>query len=130
MQLGLATNCLAGEGGRVVVVMQAITLSETSDRDSSCLGLICSRQTALPTECVAYLTHIEINLIKNGAVTCRCSGNKIEVGGGRFVAFWAAVPHQTMSVTSDAEYFVMNIPFKKQYGCARANTETVTATSS
>jgi AraC family transcriptional regulator, melibiose operon regulatory protein len=72
--------------------------------------LTCKRQTALPPKCGSYHTHIEINLIQRGAATYLSGGNRIRVGPGRLVAFWAAIPHQIVEATGDAQYFAMTIP--------------------
>jgi AraC family transcriptional regulator, melibiose operon regulatory protein len=90
--------------------MIAATSLQTAELDSASSGLTCSRQTALPTKCATFHTHVEINLIKKGSVTYLYGGSEIRAGAGRLVTFWAAIPHQIVGATADAEYYVMTIP--------------------
>ena len=61
-------------------------------------------------EYVTHHAHIELNLIKSGSVTYLYGGVETQVGAGRLVAFWSAIPHQIIEATKDAEYFAMTIP--------------------
>lgn len=70
----------------------------------------CNRRTSQPTEYVNHHAYIELNLIKRGSVTYLYGGIETQVGAGRLVAFWSAIPHQIIEATSDAEYFAMTIP--------------------
>lgn len=70
----------------------------------------CDRRTSQPVECVTHHAHVELNLIKHGSVTYLYGGLETQVGAGRLVAFWSAIPHQIVEATRDAEYFAMTIP--------------------
>ena len=70
----------------------------------------CRRRTSESAEHVTHHAHIELNLIKHGSVTYLYGGVETQVGAGRLVAFWSAIPHQIIEATSDAEYFAMTIP--------------------
>jgi AraC family transcriptional regulator, melibiose operon regulatory protein len=90
--------------------MKVATISQTAELDSANLGLTCRRQTVLPTKCATYHTRVEINLIKQGSVSYLYGGNEMRADAGRLLTFWAAIPHQIVGVTPDAEYYVMTIP--------------------
>ena len=70
----------------------------------------CSRRTSDLVENVTHCAHIELNLIKSGSVTYLYGGVETQVGAGRLVAFWSAIPHQIIEATKEAEYFAMTIP--------------------
>jgi AraC family transcriptional regulator, melibiose operon regulatory protein len=72
--------------------------------------LTCNRRTIQPAGCVTHHAHIELNLIRNGSVTYLCGGDEIQVGVGRLVAFWSAIPHQIVEATGNAEYYAMTVP--------------------
>jgi len=90
--------------------MKPMLLPETSDLDVASDLLTCCRHTALPVKSVTYHTHVEINLIKRGSVTYLYGGSEIQVGSGRLVTFWSAIPHQIVGATEDAQYYAMTIP--------------------
>jgi AraC-like DNA-binding protein len=53
---------------------------------------------------------IELNLLKEGSLTYLIGGNAITIPAGRLAVFWAAIPHQIISSTGKAEYYVATIP--------------------
>lgn len=73
-------------------------------------GLSCNCRVVQPTSCMARQAHIELNLIKSGLVTYLYGGNRIQVGAGRLVAFWSAIPHQIVGGSSNAEFYAMTLP--------------------
>jgi AraC-like DNA-binding protein len=101
----------------------------TEATELACFNTVrsCSQHTSQPAECVAHQAHIELNLIKSGSVTYLDGGIETQVGAGRLVAFWAAIPHQVTEATSDAEYFAMTIPLTwfLQYRLPEAFTQRV-----
>jgi AraC family transcriptional regulator, melibiose operon regulatory protein len=90
--------------------MKSLGASEASELACFNTVLSCDRRTSQPGECVVHQAHIELNLIKNGSVTYLYGGVETQVGAGRLVAFWSAIPHQIIEATRDAEYFAMTIP--------------------
>ena len=88
------------------------TLSAPESSELVCVTAIptCNRRTSEPAEYVTHHAHVELNLIKNGSVTYLYGGIETQVGAGRLVAFWSAIPHQIIEATKDAEYFAMTIP--------------------
>lgn len=54
--------------------------------------------------------HIEINLLLDGSMTYLFNGRQEHVEAGRLVLFWAAIPHQTISVTPDAPLICIYLP--------------------
>ncbi len=53
---------------------------------------------------------IEINLLERGSLTYLLGGRKVTVGGGRMAVFWAAIPHQIISVEDESSYYVATVP--------------------
>jgi AraC family transcriptional regulator, melibiose operon regulatory protein len=90
--------------------MKALSVPEASE--PACVTTIpsCNRRTSQPAGYVTHHAHIELNLIKNGSVTYLYGAVKTQVGAGRLVGFWSAIPHQIIEATWDAEYFAMTIP--------------------
>ncbi|MBM7321983.1 helix-turn-helix domain-containing protein [Agrobacterium sp. S2] len=54
--------------------------------------------------------HIEINILLAGSMTYLFNGRQEHVEAGRVVLFWAAIPHQTISVTPDAPLTCVYLP--------------------
>lgn len=90
--------------------MKSLGMPEASELACFNTVLSCDRRTSQPVECVTHHAHIELNLIKSGSVTYLYGGVETQVGAGRLVAFWSAIPHQIIEATRDAEYFAMTIP--------------------
>jgi len=53
---------------------------------------------------------VELNLLTSGSLTYLLGGNKVTISSGRLAVFWAAIPHQIVTTTDEAEYFVATIP--------------------
>ncbi|HMP83543.1 MAG TPA: helix-turn-helix domain-containing protein [Verrucomicrobiota bacterium] len=51
-----------------------------------------------------------MNLLKQGSLTYLLGGNKVTIPAGRLAVFWAAIPHQIISSSGKAEYYVATIP--------------------
>ncbi|MDM9624936.1 helix-turn-helix domain-containing protein [Rhizobium sp. S152] len=54
--------------------------------------------------------HIEINLLLEGSMTYLFNGRQEYVEAGRLVLFWAAIPHQTISVTPESPLVCIYLP--------------------
>lgn len=54
--------------------------------------------------------HVEINLLLDGSMTYLFNGRQENVESGRLVMFWAAIPHQTISVTPDTPLICIYLP--------------------
>jgi AraC family transcriptional regulator, melibiose operon regulatory protein len=54
---------------------------------------------------------IEINLLMSGSITYLMGGRRLRVEAGRLFVFWAAIPHQVVSLNTDTPYYVATIPF-------------------
>lgn len=54
--------------------------------------------------------HVEVNLLLDGRMTYLFNGRQQQVEAGRMVLFWAAIPHQTIAVTSDAPLVCIYLP--------------------
>lgn len=104
--------------------MKVVSAPEASEL--ACITTIpsCSRRNSRPAECVTHHAHIELNLVTNGSVTYLCGGTETQVGAGRLVAFWSAIPHQVVEVTPDVEYFVMTVPLERFLQCRLPETFT------
>jgi AraC family transcriptional regulator, melibiose operon regulatory protein len=90
--------------------MKVTPIPRGAELDSASIELTCSRQIAPPTQCAKYHSHIEINLIRKGSVTYCHGGTEVRATAGRLVTFWAAIPHQIVGATADAEYYGMTLP--------------------
>lgn len=53
---------------------------------------------------------IELNLLTRGSLTYLLGGKTVTIPAGRLAVFWAAIPHQIIATTDNAEYFVATIP--------------------
>jgi AraC family transcriptional regulator, melibiose operon regulatory protein len=53
---------------------------------------------------------IEMNYLERGSITYLLGGRKVMVEAGRLTAFWAAIPHQIISMTDTGGYHVATIP--------------------
>jgi len=54
---------------------------------------------------------IEINLLLDGSITYLMGGRRIKVEAGRMFVFWAAIPHQVISLDTNLPYYVATLPF-------------------
>ena len=73
-------------------------------------GFLIERHVA-DTMCAAHWhDHIEINLLLDGSMTYLFNGRQEHVESGRLVLFWAAIPHQTISVTTDVPLICIYLP--------------------
>lgn len=54
--------------------------------------------------------HVEVNLLLNGRMTYLFNGRQEQVGPGRLVLFWAAIPHRTVDVEEDSELVCAYLP--------------------
>lgn len=73
-------------------------------------GFTCQRWTPVPMKRPDRHNEIELNLLKRGSLTYLLGGNSVTIPAGRLAVFWAAIPHQIISSTDQAEYFVATIP--------------------
>lgn len=53
---------------------------------------------------------IEINLVRRGSMTYLFRGERVEVVPGRLTVFWAAMPHQVVSVEPDTFFHCAHLP--------------------
>jgi len=53
---------------------------------------------------------IELNLLEHGSLTYLLGGRKVTVEEGRLTLFWAAIPHQIISVAGQSSYHVATVP--------------------
>jgi AraC-like DNA-binding protein len=90
--------------------MKAVSAPKANE--FACVNTVpgCNRRSSEPAEQVTHHAHIELNLIKHGSVTYLYGGVETQVGAGRLVAFWSAIPHQIIEASRDAEYFAITIP--------------------
>ena len=54
---------------------------------------------------------IELNFLNAGSRTYLLGGHRITVEAGRLAIFWAAIPHQIVSLQGGEPYFVLTLPF-------------------
>jgi AraC family transcriptional regulator, melibiose operon regulatory protein len=54
--------------------------------------------------------HVEVNLLLNGRMTYLFNGRREQVGAGRLVLFWAAIPHRTIDVEADTRLICAYLP--------------------
>ncbi|MDP9173521.1 MAG: helix-turn-helix domain-containing protein [Planctomycetota bacterium] len=53
---------------------------------------------------------IEVNLLERGSITYLLGGRKVTIEAGRMTVFWAAIPHQIISVGNETSYYVATVP--------------------
>lgn len=73
-------------------------------------GFTCELWTPEPMKRPDRHNEIELNLLKKGSLTYLLGGNTVTIPAGRLAVFWAAIPHQIISSTGKAEYYVATIP--------------------
>ncbi len=73
-------------------------------------GLTVSRWTPTLMQRPDRHNEIEMNLLDRGSVTYLLGGRKVTVEGGRLTVFWAAIPHQIISVGDESSYHVATVP--------------------
>ena len=73
-------------------------------------GFTCERWTPVPMQRADRHNEIELNLLKQGALTYLLGGNLVTIPAGRLALFWAAIPHQIVGTADQTEYFVATIP--------------------
>jgi AraC family transcriptional regulator, melibiose operon regulatory protein len=83
---------------------------DPSRADFEPYGFTCELWTAAPMKRPDRHNEIELNLMKNGALTYLFGGEMLTVPRGGLVAFWASIPHQIISSTGDREYYVVTVP--------------------
>lgn len=83
---------------------------DASRPDFAPYGFTCERWTPRLMERPDRHNEIELNLLTSGSLTYLLGGNKVIIGSGRLAVFWAAIPHQIVATTDEAEYYVATIP--------------------
>lgn len=73
-------------------------------------GLTCVYWQASSMGRPDYHNEIELNFLTSGSVTYLYGGQRVTARAGRLAAFWAAIPHQIIDFSGDAEYLVATIP--------------------
>ena len=73
-------------------------------------GLTCERWEPSIMPRPDHHNEVEVNFIREGAVTYLLGGQKVTVGAGRLSLFWGAIPHQLVEYTSSQPYLVATIP--------------------
>jgi len=73
-------------------------------------GFTCELWTPVPMKRADRHNEIELNLLKQGSLTYLIGGNTVTIPAGRLAVFWAAIPHQIISSSGEAEYYVATIP--------------------
>jgi len=54
--------------------------------------------------------HVELNLLLDGSMTYLFNGRQLDVEAGRLVLFWAAIPHQAITVSAPAPLICIYLP--------------------
>lgn len=73
-------------------------------------GFTCELWTPVPMKRADRHNEIELNLLKQGSLTYLIGGNTVTIPAGRLAVFWAAIPHQIISSSGEAKYYVATIP--------------------
>jgi AraC family transcriptional regulator, melibiose operon regulatory protein len=73
-------------------------------------GFTCELWTPEPMQRADRHNEIELNLLKQGTLTYLIGGNAVTIPAERLAVFWAAIPHQIISSSGKAEYYVATIP--------------------
>lgn len=73
-------------------------------------GLTCEKWKPQASPHLDRHNEIEINYFPRGGATYFFNNEMVEIPAGRMVAFWALLPHQTMSFEDDSNYYVCTIP--------------------
>jgi AraC-like DNA-binding protein/quercetin dioxygenase-like cupin family protein len=68
------------------------------------------RHTARAMAAAHWHDHVELNLLLEGRMTYLFNGKQEQVKAGRLVLFWAAIPHQTITVTENAPLVCVYLP--------------------
>jgi len=82
----------------------------SSRPDFAPYGFTCQRWTPVPMKRPDRHNEIELNLLRQGSLTYLFGGNSVTIEAGRLAVFWAAIPHQIIGSSDNAEYFVATIP--------------------
>ncbi|MBC7783454.1 MAG: helix-turn-helix domain-containing protein [Burkholderiales bacterium] len=53
---------------------------------------------------------VEVNFLERGSLTYLLGGRKVTVQSGRLTVFWAAIPHQIISMIDERSYHVATVP--------------------
>lgn len=75
-------------------------------------GLTCVHWRPSPMRRPDHHNEVELNFLESGTVTYLLGGRKTILQPGHLSAFWAAIPHQIIDYSRDAEYFVATIPLQ------------------
>jgi AraC-like DNA-binding protein len=75
-------------------------------------GLTCVHWRPSPMRRPDHHNEIELNFLEAGTLTYLLGGRKTVLEAGRLSAFWAAIPHQIIGYSADAEYYVATIPLQ------------------
>lgn len=76
-------------------------------------GLTCAKWILSFMPQPSHHNEIELNLLKSGSVTYMLGGKKVVIEAGKLCLFWAAIPHQVIAYSADADYLVATIPLEK-----------------
>jgi hypothetical protein len=88
-----------------------MTISFDSSRpDFAPYGFTCERWTPVLMERPDRHNEIELNLFTSGSLTDLPGGNKVTIRAGWLAVLRAAIPHQIVDATDEADYFVATIP--------------------
>jgi AraC-like DNA-binding protein len=68
------------------------------------------RHIATAMSAAHWHNHVEVNLLLEGQMTYLFNGRREQVEAGRLVLFWAAIPHQTIAVTTDVPLICIYLP--------------------
>ncbi len=83
---------------------------DPSRPDFAPYGLSCERWTPGPMRRADRHNEIEINLLTGGHLTYLIGGRRETMTAGEIAVFWAAIPHQVLSVEDCPPYFVATLP--------------------
>ena len=73
-------------------------------------GFTCELWKAAPMRRPDRHNEIELNLLLRGSLTYLLGGVRATLRQGHWGAFWAAVPHQIITLEKDPQYFVITLP--------------------
>lgn len=73
-------------------------------------GFLIERHIADAMSAAHWHNHVELNFLMEGQMTYIFNGRQEQVDAGRLVLFWAAIPHRTIAVTSNAPLICIYLP--------------------
>ncbi len=91
--------------------LQFLDPSQTGNRFLQPDEFLTETHIAEPMPEAHWHDHVELNLLKSGAMTYQINGAQVKLTAGSLYCFWAAVPHQVTVAEPGTELVCIYLPF-------------------